>query len=221
VGKQDNYSSNSIHNFDPVRGRQILIAAIKHERAELMIGINLYLWKLGAVNNRAQIDDKAKEIFQEMSLTAHRKAADFDPDLPPRPWLLTIAINHIRHLRRTHISENRRLVQLQEVPPPSPQKNSFRVARAEAEQSENESFNLESLEKSDATIMPAHPVSKGEANFNELISEVSEPYQIVLRLRFIEGLRGKELAAELKINEGAANTRLSRALAELRRIHKV
>lgn len=220
MGKQDNYSSNSIHDFDPVRGRQILITAIEHERAELMIGINLYLWKMGAVNNRAQIDDKAKEIFQEMSLTAHRKAADFNPDLPPRPWLLTIAINHIRHLRRTHIAETRRFVQLQEVPPPSPQKDNFKVARDKSEQSENESSKVETHEKSDITLMPSHPVSKDESSFDELISDVSESYQLVLWLRFIEGLKGKELAAELKINEGAANTRLSRALAELRRIHK-
>lgn len=216
MNEQSNHSPDSISSFDPVRGRQILTAAIEQEKNELLAGIKIYLWQLGAVSNRALAEANAEDIFQEMSLTAHIKADRFDPERPPRPWLLTIAINHIRHLSRSHIVERRRLVQLEAVPPPRQQKNNWSVVRSEANQSDEGE-----LEELSGNSSLTHPMTEDKEGFDDLISGVSESHQRILRLRFIVGLQGKDLAAALKISEGAANTRVSRALSELRRIHIV
>jgi RNA polymerase sigma factor CnrH len=53
----------------------------------------------------------------------------------------------------------------------------------------------------------------------ELLGLVSEPDQQVLRLAIIEGLSGRELAAQLGITEGAARVRLYRAKQQLRRAY--
>jgi DNA-directed RNA polymerase specialized sigma24 family protein len=50
---------------------------------------------------------------------------------------------------------------------------------------------------------------------DELLSLVSDKDQEVLRLAAIDGLRGKSLANRLQISEGAAYTRLNRALTRL------
>jgi RNA polymerase sigma factor (sigma-70 family) len=50
----------------------------------------------------------------------------------------------------------------------------------------------------------------------EILSLVGEGPRRVLRLAFVEGLRGKALAARLGIKEGSANVALNRAKAQLR-----
>ena len=67
--------------------------------------------------------------------------------------------------------------------------------------------------------------SAGQANshhqptLEELLSLVKPSDQEVLRLAFVDGLRGKSLAAALGISEGAAWSRLSRAIARLRKAY--
>jgi len=53
----------------------------------------------------------------------------------------------------------------------------------------------------------------------ELLGLVSEPDRQVLRLAIVEGLSGRELAAQLGITEGAARVRLHRAKQQLRRTY--
>ena len=54
---------------------------------------------------------------------------------------------------------------------------------------------------------------------DELLSLVDEDHRRLLRLAFIEGLRGKSLAARMGISEGAAWARTSRSLSRLRRAY--
>jgi RNA polymerase sigma factor (sigma-70 family) len=54
---------------------------------------------------------------------------------------------------------------------------------------------------------------------DELLGLVSQPEQQVLRLAIIEGLSGRELAAQLGITKGAARVRLHRAKQQLRRAY--
>lgn len=53
----------------------------------------------------------------------------------------------------------------------------------------------------------------------ELLSLVSAPDQQILRLAIIDGLSGRELAAELGISEGTARVRLHRAKQQLRQAY--
>lgn len=53
----------------------------------------------------------------------------------------------------------------------------------------------------------------------ELLSLVSAPEQEILRLAIIDGLSGRELAAELGTNEGTARVRLYRAKQQLRQAY--
>ncbi len=53
----------------------------------------------------------------------------------------------------------------------------------------------------------------------ERLSRLPEHYQIVLQLRFVNGLRSPEIAARLQKSEGAIRMMLARALNTLREIY--
>jgi DNA-directed RNA polymerase specialized sigma24 family protein len=56
-------------------------------------------------------------------------------------------------------------------------------------------------------------------SFAELISLVGPDDQQMLKLAFQDNLKGNDLAATLKISDGAANVRLSRAISRLRQAY--
>ena len=53
----------------------------------------------------------------------------------------------------------------------------------------------------------------------ERLSQLPVHYQIVLQLRFVNGLRSAEIASRLQKSEGAIRMMLSRALNTLREIY--
>jgi RNA polymerase sigma factor (sigma-70 family) len=53
----------------------------------------------------------------------------------------------------------------------------------------------------------------------ERLSQLPEQYQLVLQLRFVNGLRSAEIASRLQKSEGAIRMMLSRALNTLREIY--
>jgi RNA polymerase sigma factor (sigma-70 family) len=193
-------------NSSPARYNQnqdVLRTAIEREWPHLLTGIRIYVSRFGLVTDGSTLEDTAREILHETIATGLTKSAKYNNQKEPLPWLLGIAINHIRHRRRT-VGVNSRVVAIANVKLPS------RAA-------DKGSTHLSSDEMFDLLTRSANPGFRAnQLNAKELLSLVNEEDRKILNLAFIEGLRGKALAAELGISEGAAWARTSRAIARLR-----
>lgn len=187
----------------PDERKRLLIEAFQEHQQDLLAGIRVYLWQLGVVTNRGSLEERAKELFQDTVITALENPANYDPGRPARVWLLGVAINEIRHFKR-RLGLERRLI---ESVADTPEVHKVTRAAASLKLSEAEMFDL---------LYRRVGASLGGHTLDELLSVVEESDQRVLGLHFVEGLSGRELGAELRISEGAAYTRLSRAKARLR-----
>ena len=188
------------------QNQDVLRAAIERDWPHLLTGVRIFVSRFGLVTDGATLEDTAREILHETIATGLAKSAKYNNQKQPLPWLLGIAINHIRHRRRA-VGINSRVVLIADVRLPSktPDTGSTRL-------SSDEMFDL---------LMRAASASfrSNRLNANELLSLVKEEDRKILHLAFIEGLRGKALAAHLGISEGAALTRTSRAIARLREVY--
>lgn len=201
-------STTSIRDSDHLRRRQLLTEAIERHWPTLLAGIQVYVKRFGLAEDRPVIEELSREILQDTVVTALQKAGNYNPARQAYPWLLGIALNHIRRLRRTQGYERRHITPVADMP-------QIRRATQQSDSgmlSEDEMFDL--LYESTA---PANSYS--QPMLDELLSLVGHSDQEVLKLAFVDGLRGKSLAAELGISEGAAWARLSRAIARLRKAY--
>lgn len=133
----------------------------------------------------------AEDAAQETFIRAYRALDRFDDTRPLRPWLLSIAANLARNRRR---SLGRYWGALQ------------RAVRANPE--------------------PFHPPpERTEAadarRLREAVARLRPDGQDIVYLRYFLGLSEAETATVLRIPAGTAKSRLSRALAQLRRIIEV
>lgn len=185
------------------QNRDVLRTAIEREWPHLLTGVRIFVSRFGLVTRGATLEDTAREILHDTIATALAKSAKYNNQQEPLPWLLGIAINHIRHRRRA-VRINSGVVAIADVRLPSmtPDTGSTRL-------SSDEMFDL--LMRSASANFRSNRL-----NANELLLLVKEEDRKILHLAFIEGLRGKALAAHLGISEGAALTRTSRAIARLR-----
>jgi RNA polymerase sigma factor (sigma-70 family) len=185
------------------QNQDVLRNAIEREWPHLLTAVRIFVSRFGLVTDGATLEDTAREILHETIATGLAKSAKYNNQKEPLPWLLGIAINHIRHRRRA-VGINSRVVAIADVRLPSrtPDTGSTHL-------SSDEMFDL--LMRSASANFRSNRL-----NANELLSLVKEEDRKILHLAFIEGLRGKALAAHLGISEGAALTRTSRAIARLR-----
>jgi len=63
----------------------------------------VYSLAMRTLANRADAEDAVQEIF----LKAYRALGTFEPDRAIHPWLYTIALNHLRSLRRRRLFRSR------------------------------------------------------------------------------------------------------------------
>jgi RNA polymerase sigma factor (sigma-70 family) len=186
---------------EKVRRQHLLSEAIRREESHIKRGIRLYLRKLRAVKNTAELEEKVDEVFQNATAQAWRKAGEFDPGSPADKWLLTFAIHEIQNLRR---AEQRRLKLVVPVSDTEQARKALKGDKPD-ELSEDHFYDL-----------IYRPPKQSRWSFEELISSADASDQQILTLHFVEGLEGAELAAALGISVGAAYTRLSRAKNRLR-----
>ena len=196
---------NPLHNDDSIWKRQLLIKAIEDHWSDLLVGIQIYVKRFGLAEDRSSIEKLSQEVLQDTVITALQSSGNYDPSRPVRPWLLGVALNQIRRLRRTQYRERRYITPVADTPQvrKAVQQSDYR------ELTEDEMFTLlcQSAEQLD-------PHSR--LTLDEILCLVKESDQKILKLAFAGGLRGKSLAAELGISEGAAYVRLSRSVARLR-----
>jgi DNA-directed RNA polymerase specialized sigma24 family protein len=180
--------------------RELLANTIEQEWRHLLSGIRVYVRKFDLATDAAAVDATARDILQDTVATALANSNKYDPRRLPLPWLLGIAINHVRHRRRV----GRRVVAI--VDAQLPGKNAGEDPRP-----------LSTDEMFDRLQHACIDSGANRVTAEELLSLVDEDDRQTLRLAFIEGFRGKFLAARLGISEGAAWARTSRALSRLRR----
>jgi RNA polymerase sigma factor (sigma-70 family) len=183
--------------------QRILSEAIELYQQDLLTGIRVYLWRFKVVINRDSIEERSKVILQETVVQALQHAMNYEPSRPARAWLLGVAINEIRHLRR-------KLGLERGIFTPVSDTAEARVGPRTAGHSglsEAEMFDL---------LYNSNKVAASRYTLQEILSVVDETDRKILELHFVEGLSGRELAAALGIGEGYAYTRLSRAKAHLR-----
>lgn len=197
-------------SYDPVllQKQQLLSQAVQKEWQVLQRTIQMYVIQtikksgdtLGNSSDRNFIATLAEEIFHETVETALKKADKFDPNRSARPWLLGFAARKIKRWQRQKIQQNKRITPIAELP----------LARKLCQQNSEEEI-LGILYKSSNSSDPEM--------LEYLLSLVNDGYREVLKLAFVDGLDGESLAAALGTTVGAAYTKKSRAIAQLRQAY--
>jgi len=198
--KHGSHRRDSSASISAGQNRALLASIIEQEWQNLLPGIRVYVKKFDLADHFSTIDATARAVLQDTVVTALANSDNYDLRRLPLPWLLGIAINHIRRRRR----DRGRIVAIADVEPP---------------QKDRGSRSLTSDEVFDLLQYAGNKSGSNRYTAEEILSLVEEDDRKVLALAFIEGLRGKALAARLGISEGAAWARTSRSLSRLRKAY--
>jgi RNA polymerase sigma factor (sigma-70 family) len=185
--------------------QNILRTALETHQIELLTGIRVYLWKLGAVTQQSEIEDKAEEILQETAIEALRCADNYDPSRAVKPWLLGVALNRIRQMKRNSYRQSRVIVSIQEA------------AQAKAANQHSPASKMTEEELLDLLY---YDDPNRKQTLAEILSVIDRDDREILTLHFVECLTGEELASALGTTVGAAYVRLSRAKNRLRQRYR-
>jgi RNA polymerase sigma factor (sigma-70 family) len=201
-------------SYDPElhQKQQLLSQVVQEEWQVLQRTIQMYVIKairqfgdkLGNSSDRNFTETVAKEIFHETVEEALKIAGKFDPNRSARPWLLGIAVKKIQRWQRQQTQQNKRITPIAELP----------LARKLKQQ------NSENLSEEEILgILYESSNSSDPEMLEYLLSLVNDGYREILKLAFVDGLDGKFLAAALGTTAGAAYTKKSRAIAQLRQAY--
>ena len=197
--------------------RRKLVQEIEDSHENLLTGIRVLIWKMGMATSKKEADDLSHEILNETIITAIEIESRFDLEKSIHAWLMGIATNKIQALRTKETRRGKRTGVVGETYQSAQQKSKpAGSSNLEPEQVSEEEM-IDFLIAHNADGSPMH--HKIHLNFNELVSLVDSADQLVLRLSFIDNLKGKDLAAILKTSVGAASVRLSRAIHKLRQAY--
>ncbi|QLE53615.1 sigma-70 family RNA polymerase sigma factor (plasmid) [Nostoc sp. C057] len=199
---------NSHSLEDEESNQQLLRKVIEQRYQELLTGIQVYIWKFGFVKERTQAETLVKEILQDTIVIALEKSHNYDINRPALPWLLGIALNVMRKRRRQQDYESQYITPITDTP-----QVRQRIQKLGFESiSEAEMFEF-------LHHLPEPRDPYGRLILEELLYLVEDNEREVLRLAFVEGLKGKSLASALNIKEGTAWVRLHRAIVRLRQAY--
>lgn len=182
------------------RRRGKLESAMVQFESNLLMDIRLYLRKF----NLGHLSGRAEGIWHEVVNTALRNANNYNPECSAKAWLRSVAFNAVRHLYR----DAKKQIQTTAI---SEAGRHFGFDGDVEETSETGLFDY--LEQKSVKRF----FKKEQWTAEEILSVVGEDDRQILRLRFVEDLSTREIAAHFGISEGAADVRLSRAKSRLRR----
>jgi len=147
------------------------------------------------------------DIVQETLIEAVQKLSDYlrRRPLPFYPWLRQLAFERLVDLHRRHVRAQKRSVRREErQSPPLPNSSAQELADRLVAQGSTPSARLKRLEL--------------RTRVKLALSQLSELDREVLVMKHLEQLSTPEIAAILKITEGAFYTRHVRALERLRNL---
>jgi RNA polymerase sigma-70 factor (ECF subfamily) len=180
---------------------QALVEFIELRRPQLLAFI--------ARNLSASLGRKleAPDILQEVSLSAVGSLATFDlGDRDPFSWLCQLAEHKIIDAHRKLVAAQKRSVDRELQAPVGGADNTRRGGF------------VDMLKVS--TTTPSGALSRDEREFRlqMALENLPEESQQALRLRYVEGLPSKEIAARLQKTDGATRVLLTRSLAKLQEL---
>lgn len=185
--------------------------------SQLLVGIRVLIWKMGMASTPKEADDLSQEILSETILTAIEIENRYDKDKSMRAWLLSIAANKIRELRTKETRHGKRMGSVTETYINSSKRTTSLQKQYKDIEGITEDEMIDHLNSYNS--LQSHARKRLHLSFDELISFVDTNDQEILRLAFENNLKGKDLAATLRISSGAANVRLSRAVSRLKQAY--
>lgn len=191
MGEHDLTQAQSAIATRAVAPAHILGDAIAREYESVRRGIAAMVWTSGLAGH-GDVNDVADEVLHDVVLRAMAKPEAYDPTRPVRPWLLKFA---------TYVLMNRREKAMRRPSPLSLEARRPAAGGADMEYTLAERL----LARDDFT----------ETRAAELLDLVAPADREVLKLHYVEGFRGKEVAAKIGTTEGAARARISRATTRL------
>lgn len=189
--------------------RRLLEETIEREQRELLSDIGFYIWHFGVATDREGVAALAREVLQDTVVEALRISDKYDPSRSARLWLRNVAIYVVMRKIREQGRERHRLTLVADSEP-------IRRAagdRKAREMSETELFDM----LAPATEGTASSQSPGA---EELLALVEGDDREILRLHYLEGLDGEELAAKFGVSKEVVYQRLSRARIKVRRAYR-
>lgn len=205
MGRRSEEASDPDKGADTEHKRRLLGEALDEDQHRLLGDIRIYIKKSGLASEHDLVRESARDILQTTAEIAFENADKYDERRSPTPWLRAIAQNVVRNRLAEKQRGNRPFPVTDYIP-----RMSAESRRRELESpTEQEEFDalLGDDESEDAV---------SRLTVEELLSLVGDTSRRVLRLAFVEGLKGKALAAKLGIQEGSAYVALNRAKKQLR-----
>lgn len=194
--EQAAYSTASDIQYERLR---LLGEAVEREQQELLNDIAFQLRRF-RLTDGAGLEALAEEVLQETVVQASKIAERYNPAGEALLWLSAIATRVILRRRSKKRREQSRFSLVGDSQP---------VRRAGIEsQSEEKMFEL--LSRLRGRVTPSQSLSA-----EEILSLVEGDDRKILRLYYIEGLDGEELAAEFGTSVGTMYQRLCRARIKL------
>jgi RNA polymerase sigma factor (sigma-70 family) len=196
----------------PISQKEVVSLAIEAHYSNLQTGIRVLVARSGLVDGETKIVETANEILQNTIEVALQAADRFDPTRSSYSWLMGIAVNKLREMRRDAKYETKRVQVFEDKDVDNDGPNERREL--------NDSEDSTAEERIDAVLYRTSNRSALEDQqqpLNEMLALVNESDRKILTLAIVDGLSGVDLAATLGIREGAAYVRLARAKEHLRK----
>jgi RNA polymerase sigma factor (sigma-70 family) len=210
LGGQSEETSDPGFGADLVRKRRLLGEAMDEHRHRLLSDCRIYVKRFGLASEHDLVMEWGENVLQDAAEVAVKKLEEFDDSRSPLPWLRAIAQNVVRN----RLAEKRRGSRAFPVTDYVPRAGAAESRRRELE-SPTEQEEFEALLGDDE----AENTVSG-LRVDEILSLVPEGPRRVLCLHFVEGLRGKALAARLGTTPGSASVALNRAKKQLFKAHQ-
>jgi RNA polymerase sigma factor (sigma-70 family) len=187
--------------------RRLLEEAIERDHQELLGRIGFYLWRFG-IATRESISERAGEVLHDTFVTALSILDKYDPAGSAKLWLLNVAVIVIKRKTREQRRGHRRLTLVADSEQARHAAGDRKVA------------NISEAELFDSLLRPPLGVPSSQSpNADELLALVEGDDREILRLHYLEGLDGEELAAKFGVSTGVVYQRLSRARVKVRRAY--
>jgi RNA polymerase sigma factor (sigma-70 family) len=204
--------TKSLPGQQQISRQDILHREIETHYSSLQVGIRVMAAKSGLVEGEARIIEIADEILQSTIETAFKSAAKLDPTRSAYSWLMGIAVNKLREMRRSFHNEMKRVQLFSD--------DDSKEGRQSAPHGPTDGHDYTAEEIIDSVLYSStnRALLEDQAqSLNELLSLVKDSDRQILSLAIIDRLSGADLAAVLGIREGAAYVRLARAKDHLRK----
>lgn len=198
------------NSADSTYRRTVVSEAIEEYENDVQSDIRFYLLKFGNSNERQNLPERIAEIWQETVVEALRSAHTFDPTKPARPWLRIIAIRRVQK----SWSENKRHGEVFT----DPERTAVVKRRLASGDSLSETETLDLV----AAAGAVEKFLRQTPDIEEILSVLPDHAdREILRLRYVENLRGADLAKAVgAASAGAAQKTAVRALHKLREAHQ-